>query len=164
MYAEQLQEEHRKRRERLGFALALPEPEPEPKPKLDAAPPRQDEVRALEARVARLEAFFNEDVPNPRNSFGVRVAVILEAVCRFYEIPKFQLIGPRRTEKLLIPRMVGYYLCRELSGRSLATIAAHFGNRDHSTVLHGSNRIKARLDAGDSALAADIQTIKDVFR
>jgi chromosomal replication initiator protein len=37
------------------------------------------------------------------------------------------------------------YLCRELTDASLPKIGAKFGGRDHSTVLHGVNKITRLL-------------------
>ena len=38
------------------------------------------------------------------------------------------------------------YLSKELTGSSLKTIGLHFGGRDHSTVIHGHNTIKNKVE------------------
>ncbi len=37
------------------------------------------------------------------------------------------------------------YLCREVANMSFPQIGAAFGNRDHSTVMHGYNKIAKEM-------------------
>ena len=51
------------------------------------------------------------------------------------------LRGDKRPQSIAYPRHIAMYLCRELTDTSLPKIGAKFGGRDHSTVLHGVNKI-----------------------
>jgi len=55
------------------------------------------------------------------------------------------LIGPKRHREIVWPRQVAIYLCRELTDKSLAEIGQFFGGRDHSTILHGYNKVSEML-------------------
>jgi len=46
------------------------------------------------------------------------------------------------------PRQVGMYLARKLTPLSLEEIGAHFGGRDHSTVLHAERVIEHERKRG----------------
>jgi chromosomal replication initiator protein len=64
-----------------------------------------------------------------------------------------------RKAKVCHARMIAYYLCRQLP-RSFPQIGAHFRGRDHTTILHGVNKIRRRLACGDQQLHADIEAIR----
>ena len=51
-----------------------------------------------------------------------------------------------RTKAMVFPRHVAMYLARHLTSDSLADIGRGFGDKDHTTILHGVNRIEGRLE------------------
>ena len=51
------------------------------------------------------------------------------------------------------------YLCRELTDISLKEIGSKLGNRDHSTILHGCNKIADDLQE-DVNLQGTIDVLK----
>lgn len=57
------------------------------------------------------------------------------------------------------PRQVGLYCATQLTSHSLPFIGKHFGDRDHTTVMHARNKIGA-LVVDDKLLCSDIATIK----
>jgi chromosomal replication initiator protein len=65
------------------------------------------------------------------------------------------LHSKRRTRALVEPRQVAMYLCREMLGMTLHDIGVTFGGRDHSTVIHAVERVKARLER-EPAFAARV--------
>lgn len=73
------------------------------------------------------------------------------------------LEGERRAVPIARPRQVAMYLARQLTSRSLPTIGRHFGNRDHSTVVHAARRIEA-LRPLDPELDAEISAIENALR
>ena len=50
------------------------------------------------------------------------------------------------------------YLCRELTNINLTNIGKNLGNRDHTTIMYGIEKIQAKLD--NKELSATIETIK----
>jgi chromosomal replication initiator protein len=50
-----------------------------------------------------------------------------------------------RSRQALLPRQVGMYLARRLTGLSLQQIGAFFGGRDHTTVLHACRKVERAL-------------------
>jgi chromosomal replication initiator protein len=52
------------------------------------------------------------------------------------------------------------YLCRQLTSASLPAIGDCLGGRDHSTILHGCNKIEELLDTMPTMQAAKNDIIK----
>ena len=75
---------------------------------------------------------------------------ILEEVVRYYGLPRDEIVGPRRTRELVVARQVAMYLAREMTSMSHPQIAASLGGRDHTTVMHGCNKIAALFEKDDA--------------
>ena len=84
---------------------------------------------------------------------------VLEAAAQHYRVAPADLVGPSRRRGISFPRQVAMYLMRQLTSESYPTIGAALGNRDHSTILHGYQKISDKLES-DVGLAADIKTIR----
>ena len=84
--------------------------------------------------------------------YGSRVSLsmIRAQVARWHNVTVTDLISERRTANLVLPRKEAYWLCRQVTGRSLPEIGRLFGNRDHTTVLHGVRSYQALVDAGQA--------------
>lgn len=68
--------------------------------------------------------------------------VIIEEVCKFYNIDDEALRGQGRTKDTAQARQIAMYLIRNMTSLSLKEIGREFENRDHSTVLHSIERIE----------------------
>ena len=71
---------------------------------------------------------------------------ILETVARYYAVAQRDLTGKGRTRELVIPRQVAMYIMREETDRPLADIGEALGGRDHSTVMHGVDKVSAEIE------------------
>ena len=80
----------------------------------------------------------------------VSLSMIRAQVARWHNVTVTDLISERRTANLVLPRKEAYWLCRQVTGRSLPEIGRLFGNRDHTTVLHGVRSYQALVDAGQA--------------
>jgi chromosomal replication initiator protein len=69
---------------------------------------------------------------------------ISEAVGGYFSVKRMDLVGPRRSHAITLPRQICMYLARQLTSHSLEEIGRFFGNRDHSTVLYGVEKIATR--------------------
>ena len=70
---------------------------------------------------------------------------IQKAVADYYGITVEMLKGKKRSNNIAYPRMVAMYLCRMLTDQSFPRIGLEFGGRDHSTVIHGVDKIEDDL-------------------
>jgi chromosomal replication initiator protein len=75
----------------------------------------------------------------------ITIEQIQGAVAELFHVAIADLRGDRRQQSIAYPRHIAMYLCRELTDASLPKIGAKFGGRDHSTVLHGVNKITRLL-------------------
>ncbi len=124
---------------------------------LDGALKRLEALARLHGRVPDLAAVaeaFADDADAARPS----VQRIIERVGRYFRVEPGQLCSRRRGRSALLPRQVGMYLARLLTPLSLEQIGAHFGGRDHSTVLHACRKVEQAL-ARDTALSGAVRQL-----
>lgn len=76
---------------------------------------------------------------------GPSIANIIGAVCKYFNVEKIDLVSDRRSKDLVRARQVAMYLSRKLTTASYPTIGNKLGGRDHTTVMHGTERIRARI-------------------
>jgi len=70
-------------------------------------------------------------------------------VASHYDIDAKSLKGKRRDKRVAEARQVTMYLAREETKASLAYIGEELGGRDHTTVLHGHDKIESMIEADD---------------
>lgn len=85
------------------------------------------------------------------------VAACLEAVAQEFAVPVPLLLSDRRSAWIALPRQVAMHLAIRLTGRSTPEIGRAL-RRDHSTVLHGHQAVRARL-LTDPELAARVEAL-----
>lgn len=69
------------------------------------------------------------------------------------------LMSDRRKQPLAEARQMAMWLARELTPLSLPQIGRALGDRDHTTIMHGIERIEQRRQA-DAAFAARLDDLK----
>ena len=67
--------------------------------------------------------------------------LIIETVARHYDVDPAELVGKKRTQQIALPRQVAMYICRRMTTMSTTDIGEAFGGRDHTTVMHGCEKI-----------------------
>ena len=67
---------------------------------------------------------------------------ITTTVARHFQITATELKGKSRRQHVVEARSAAMHLCRTLTDASLAEIGRHFGNRDHTTVLHACQKMQ----------------------
>jgi chromosomal replication initiator protein len=85
---------------------------------------------------------------------------ILRGVAQHYGLDLAELSGRGRSAGVAEPRQVAMYLMREETDASFQAIGAAIGGRDHTTVLHGWEKI-SRLTEQDPNLRRDILRIRE---
>jgi len=87
--------------------------------------------------IALVKRFLGSDVSRkPPTLHG-----IARAVSRHFGTKLQELRTENRSQETLLPRHCAMYLARELTDESMDKIAAYFGRRNHSTVIHACRRI-----------------------
>ncbi len=68
--------------------------------------------------------------------------VIIDEVCKFYNIEPAVLRGQGRSKDISLARQIAMYQIRRMTNLSLKEIGREFDNRDHTTVLHSIERVE----------------------
>src|SRR5579884_4304737 len=117
----------------------------------------QRNVRELEGALTTVVAYARlNDLPLTLET----AAKALSAVARHYAVEPKLLRGKQRDREIVVPRQVAMYLMREETAASLLEIGRELGGRDHSTVLHGWEKIKTEVEADDQ-LRRDVLAIRE---
>jgi chromosomal replication initiator protein DnaA len=121
----------------------------------------QSNIRELEGSFNRLLAFSQlqglpltvetakaalSSIASDGRQRRVSVAEVLAAVAEYYRIPADDLRGKQRDKHIVVPRQVAMYLMRQETEASLLEIGQSLGGRDHSTVLHGYDKIGREIN------------------
>lgn len=83
-----------------------------------------------------------------RDRPGVPVLTIMRFVCEQYDLTQTDLCSRRQMHHLVQVRHIAFWLCKELSLASYPQIGRLFGDRDHTTVMHGVRRINFAIANG----------------
>jgi chromosomal replication initiator protein len=89
----------------------------------------------------------------------VTVELVELLVLQEFRLTREQLHARNRAKSVSIPRQVCMYLARKWTGRSAQEIGAHFGGRNHTTVLFAEKKIEEALPS-DEKIAYHIQQIE----
>ena len=115
-------------------------------------------IRELEGALNRLMAFSRlthvdltietakeqlESIINPDLHKEVTPQLIIEIVSEHFQKTPEQLISKSRSSDIVRPRQIAMYLCKNMTSASLASIGEVLGGRDHSTIIHGIEKIDA---------------------
>ncbi len=87
---------------------------------------------------------------------------IIQAVCSFYSVKPTQLKGPKRDASIVRARQVTMYLLKTELGITLVEIGNLLGGRDHTTVMHGVEKMERLLDS-KARVTEDILGITSVL-
>lgn len=93
----------------------------------------------------------------------ITVDFIQRCVAEEFGLSLHDLKTRRRTKNIVLPRQIAMYLSRELTELSLPEVGECFGGKDHTTVLHSCNKIKADIRK-DEALKERIDRVIQVIK
>jgi len=93
---------------------------------------------------------------------NVNVNEILKAVCLYYSVKSQDIKGKKRTKELVIPRQVAMYLMKEITDMPLVSIGDFLGGRDHTTVMHGIDKIQGEV-AETGKITQDVVNVKQIL-
>ena len=67
---------------------------------------------------------------------------VINKVCEYFMIKQSDLIGPKRVKELVLPRHLVMHILSEQLNLTVEKIGEIIGGRDHTTVMHGRDKIK----------------------
>jgi chromosomal replication initiator protein len=89
----------------------------------------------------------------------VKPKEVLSSVANFYSLRLADITGQKRDKKFAVPRQIVMYLLRNDLKTALMDIGRYLGDRDHTTIMHGVEKI-TRLLPEDEDLRVDIMGIR----
>ena len=122
-------------------------------------------IRELEGALNKLVALSNlenreitvrlaeealKDIVSPDEKKEITPALIISVVAEHFHITEDDIKSNKRNNEIVYPRQIAMYLCSNMTNAGLKKIGAEMGNRDHSTVLHGSKKIASEIKTSDS--------------
>lgn len=122
-------------------------------------------IRELEGALNKIIAFSNlekreidielaeealKDIITPNKPTKITPQFIMDIVCDHFDISIEDIKSNKRKSEIVTPRQVIMYLCREYTDFTLNNIGILLGNRDHSTVLSGWEKISNKIKEDDS--------------
>jgi DNA topoisomerase-1 len=98
------------------------------------------------------------------STYAPTIETIQKVVAEYFSLSFSDLKGKKRTKAISFPRQVAMFIAREITEYSTTELGMEFGGRDHTTVMHGCQKIEERLKAEpplDSTIQKIIKLIKD---
>lgn len=79
---------------------------------------------------------------NPRNGFKTEPKKVLETICQYFNLNQKDLVGAKRQKEFVLPRHITMFILSEHLNLTVEKIGQLLGKRDHTTVMHGRDKIK----------------------
>ncbi len=113
-------------------------------------------IRELEGALTKLSAFANlshspitvefaeealKDLISPDSRREITPELIIDIVSDHFNIKPEDILSQKRNAEIVYPRQIAMYLCRQMTTYTVQALGKCFGNRDHTTVIHGSDKI-----------------------
>ncbi len=103
-----------------------------------------------------------KNIINPQQSRQITPELILNTVAEHFNIAPDDITSKKRTAECVEARHVVMYLCRTMTDASLDNIAKMIGKNDHTTVMHGVEKIEKKLVENEE-LKKKVQLIKTIL-
>ena len=121
-------------------------------------------VHNTELTIAAAKHIARERGPDPTTELSIES--IQKHVANHFDLTLDTLISKSRKQEVAVARQIAMFLSKRLTPHSLKMIGLHFGNRDHSTVVHAIQTVEKKCK-NDSSFARMIdeftETIKEKY-
>lgn len=157
-----------KKAEKIGFAISIETAK--------VLAEKEQDIRSLEGMLLRIATIsptgeITEEQARKvihgadaeKAGHAVHADDVIEAVCDFYRIKPTQLKGPKRDASLVRARQIVMYLLKHDLQLTLVEIGNQLGGRDHTTIMHGVDKIALLVDK-KNVVSEEIQGIKNKLR
>ncbi len=90
-----------------------------------------------------------KDIISPNVVKQVTPQLIVDVVAEHFGISPEDIVSKRRNSEFVQPRQICMYLCRQLTPESLQSIGKALGKKDHTTVIHGIEKITEEIKVNE---------------
>ena len=121
----------------------------------------ESNIRELEGTLTRLSAqgqlmgvpitldFARDSLSHlMKSQEGRRITpeLIISVIADQYGVTAEDIVSKKRSRDVALPRQIAMYLCRNMTQLSTTNIGRSFGGRDHTTVMHGCDKINQEMN------------------
>ena len=111
-------------------------------------------IRELEGALTKLSAFAKlssnpitvefaeealKDLISPDSRREITPELIIDIVAEHFNIKSEDILSQKRSADIVY--QIAMYLCRQMTTNTVQSLGKAFGNRDHTTILHGADKI-----------------------
>lgn len=108
----------------------------------------------------KLKSFFGKNQGHVTERISSKT--IFSAVTKYFEITTQDLKDKSRKREVVVPRQIAMYLMHSLTDISLVQIGELLGGRDHTTIMHGDEKIKKEV-VTNQKIQEDVKNIKSLL-
>lgn len=123
-------------------------------PRTKAAPPPPPPIQGPPTTLEELVELIPDGCRFPP------LDAIMRAVSIATRVPLMEMKSERRFIPAARARAIYYFAARELTPKSLPAIGKSCGGRDHTTILHGIQKVKADRAAFEPELSTVIEALR----
>lgn len=91
-----------------------------------------------------------KDLISPNETKEVTPELIIQVVADHFGITPLDISSQKRNKEVVLPRQIVMFLCRSMTDTPLQAIGKYLGGRDHTTIIHGYEKIGADMDKNES--------------
>lgn len=122
-------------------------------------------IRELEGALNKLIAYANlekreinvelaekalQDIISPDAPKEITAELIIQTVADHFNISTTDISSQKRNQEIVYPRQIAMYLCRKMTDTPLKSIGNLLGKRDHTTIIHGADKIASDILTNES--------------
>lgn len=131
-------------------------------------------IREIEGAINKLAAYSRlenkeitmdiakeelQNIISPDKPREITTQLIIEVVAEHFNLSMEQMTSNARAKNIARPRQIAMYLCKQMTTVPLEAIGNLLGGRDHSTIIHGANKIAEEYEKEED-LRQQIEAIK----
>ena len=90
-----------------------------------------------------------KDIIYPYKPKEVTPTLIINVVAEHFGVTPDDITSKKRNSEFVQPRQVFMYLCRQLTEVSLTNVGKLLGKKDHTTIMHGVNKITEEIKTNE---------------
>ena len=90
-----------------------------------------------------------KDVIYPNKAREITPSLIINVVSEHFGVRPEDITSKKRNSEYVLPRQIVMYLCRYLTDTSYVNIGKLLGKKDHTTIIHGVNKITAEMQTNE---------------
>ena len=85
--------------------------------------------------------------------------MIIKIVAEHFNVSVNDIVSKKKSQDIVYPRQLIMYLCRTLTDVALSLIGKRLGGRDHTTIIHGYEKIQHEIDVNEK-IRSDVEILK----